>query len=258
MVTQLASITDEAYSAGDELSKMSEVKYDNLGDAVEGLKRSFEVELMPLANELTGFLTDMVQSIDLSGLGEKLTAGVQAAFEYMMPIVQPLIQPLQDVFTSLLSSDTLASIGEFFQGLQGPLTTVSEAIAPLVEGLWGLVQINFSTLGEVVQVVATAFGNFLAAASPLVQSILPVIGSLITAVGTAITGMVEFAMPIITSFIQFITPAFQGLMTILQNIIDFIVNVFTGNWSAAWQNVTNIFGTIWGGIVGIVKVPSME
>src|SRR5699024_827892 len=54
---------------------------------------------------------------------------------------------------------------------------------------------------------------------------------------------------------QFITPAFQGLMTILQNIIDFIVNVFTGNWSAAWSNVTSIFGTIWGGIVGLAKGP---
>ena len=70
MVTQLATITDEAYAAGDELSNMADVKYDNLGDAVQGLKRSFEAELMPLANELTSFLTDMVQEIDLSGLGE--------------------------------------------------------------------------------------------------------------------------------------------------------------------------------------------
>ena len=255
VVTQLASITDEAYSAGDELSKMSEVKYDNLGDAVEGLKRSFEVELMPLANELTSFLTDMVQSIDLSGLSEKLTAGVQAAFEYMMPIVQPLIQPLKDLFTGLFSGDMFSGFSSFIQGLQGPLIMISQAIAPLITGFMSLAQQVFPILAQVGQVVATAFAQLLAAVSPLVQSILPPLGSIITMVAQAFISLVNLAMPSITAFIQFITPAFQGLMTILQNIIDFIVNVFTGNWSAAWSNVTSIFGTIWGGIVGLVKAP---
>lgn len=255
VVTQLASITDEAYSAGDELSKMSEVKYDNLGDAVEELKRSFEVELMPLANELTSFLTDMVQSIDLSGLGEKLTAGVQAAFEYMMPIVQPLIQPLKDLFTGLFSGDMFSGFSSFIQGLQGPLIMISQAIAPLITGFMSLAQQVFPILAQVGQVVATAFAQLLAAVSPLVQSILPPLGSIITMVAQAFISLVNLAMPPITSFIQFITPAFQGLMTILQNIIDFIVNVFTGNWSAAWENVTSIFGTIWSGIVGLVKAP---
>lgn len=256
VVTQLASITDEAYSAGDELSKMSEVKYDNLGDAVEGLKRSFEVELMPLANELTSFLTDMVQSIDLSGLGEKLTSGVRAAFEYMMPIVQPLIQPLKDLFTGLFSGDAFSGFSSFIQGLQGPLIMISQAIAPLITGFMSLAQQVFPILAQAGQVVATAFAQLLAAVSPLVQSILPPLGSIITMAAQAFIGLANMALPPITSFIQFITPAFQGLMTILQNIIDFITNVFTGNWSAAWENVvTNIFGTIWGGIVGLVKAP---
>ena len=234
---------------------MSEVKYDNLGDAVEGLKRSFEVELMPLANELTSFLTDMVQSIDLSGLGEKLTAGVRAAFEYMMPIVQPLIQPLKDLFTSLFSGDMFSGFSSFIQGLQGPLIMISQAIAPLITGFMSLAQQVFPILAQVGQVVATAFAQLLAAVSPLVQSILPPLGSIINMVAQAFIGLVNMAMPPITAFIQFITPAFQGLMTILQNIIDFITNVFTGNWSAAWSNVTNIFGTIWSGIVGLVKAP---
>ena len=255
VVTQLASITDEAYSAGDELSKMSEVKYDNLGDAVEGLKRSFEVELMPLANELTGFLTDMVQSIDLSGLSEKLTAGVKAAFEYMMPIVQPLIQPLKDLFTGLFSGDTFSGFSSFIQGLQGPLIMISQSIAPLITGFGQLAQQVFPILAQVGQVVATAFAQLLAAVSPLVQAILPPLGSLINAVAQAFMALVEFAMPPITAFINFITPSFQLVMDNLRNLIDFIVNVFTGNWSAAWENVVNLFGNAWSAVVGFVKAP---
>ena len=255
VVTQLASITDEAYAAGDELSNMADVKYDNLGDAVQGLKRSFEAELMPLANELTSFLTDMVQEIDLSGLGEKLSSGVQAAFEYMMPIVEPLIQPLQELFTSLFSGDAFSGFTGFIQGLQEPLIMISQAIAPLITGFGQLAQQVFPVLSQVGQVVADAFAQLLAAVSPLVQSILPPLGSIISTVAQAFMTLVQTVMPPITEFINFITPAFQGLVTILQNIIEFVVNVFTGSWEAAWNNVTNIFGTIWGGIVGLAKAP---
>ena len=255
VVTQLASITDEAYAAGDELSNMADVKYDNLGDAVQGLKRSFEAELMPLANELTSFLTDMVQEIDLSGLGEKLSSGVQAAFEYMMPIVEPLIQPLQELFTSLFSGDAFSGFTGFIQGLQEPLIMISQALAPLISGFGQLAQQVFPVLSQVGQVVADAFAQLLAAVSPLVQSILPPLGSIISTVAQAFMTLVQTVMPPITEFINFITPAFQGLVTILQNIIEFVVNVFTGSWEAAWNNVTNIFGTIWGGIVGLVKGP---
>lgn len=255
VVTQLASITDEAYAAGDELSNMADVKYDNLGDAVQGLKRSFEAELMPLANELTSFLTDTVQEIDLSGLGEKLSSGVQAAFEYMMPIVEPLIQPVQELFTSLFSGDAFSGFTGFIQGLQEPLIMISQALAPLISGFGQLAQQVFPVLSQVGQVVADAFAQLLAAVSPLVQSILPPLGSIISTVAQAFMTLVQTVMPPITEFINFITPAFQGLVTILQNIIEFVVNVFTGSWEAAWNNVTNIFGTIWGGIVGLVKGP---
>lgn len=255
VVTQLASITDEAYAAGDELSNMADVKYDNLGDAVQGLKRSFEAELMPLANELTSFLTDTVQEIDLSGLGEKLTAGVQAAFAYLMPIVQPLIQPLQDLFTSLFSGDMFSGFSSFIQGLQEPLIMISQAIAPLITGFGQLAQQVFPVLAQVGQTVVTAFSGLVSALTPLVQSILPPLGSLVKLAGQAFISMVNFALPPIQQLVQFLMPAFQGLLTILQNVIDFVTNIFTANWSAAWQNVTNIFGKIWGGIVGLVKGP---
>ena len=44
-------------------------------------------------------------------------------------------------------------------------------------------------------------------------------------------------------------------MRILNGIVDFITGVFTGNWSRAWQGVTNIFGGIFEGIAAMVKAP---
>ena len=39
---------------------------------------------------------------------------------------------------------------------------------------------------------------------------------------------------------------------VLKNLGEFISNVFSGNWSAAWENVKNIFSNIWNAIVSVI------
>lgn len=258
VVAQLASITDEAYAAGDELQKMQEVKYDNLGDALKGLGRQLEVELLPLANELTGFLTDIFQEIDLSGLGE----GLMGLISTVTTTLGPAVQPLLDLFGSLFSADTFSSLGGVLTGLQGPLQSLATFLQPIILAFSQMAQNVFPVFVAVGQTVAGAISQIFQALSPLMaplqqlaMSIFPAISAVLGAVGQAFINLVNVVMPPITGLISFLMPAFQGLLTILQNVINFITNIFTANWSAAWQNVTNIFGTIWGGIVGLVKGP---
>lgn len=258
VVSQLASITDEAYAAGDELEKMQEVKYDNLGDALQGVWRKLEVELMPMATKLTGFLTDVLEKIDFDGLAE----GLESAFSAVSAVVGPMIAPLQGVFSSLLSVDVFSQIGGVVQGLQGPLQSLSQFLQPILAAFAQMAQDVFPVFVQVGQTVAGAISQILQALSPLMPplqqlavSIFPMISAVVGGIGQAFVNLVNLAMPPIQGFINFMMPAFQGLMTILQNVISFVTNVFTANWSAAWDNVTNIFGTIWGGIVGLVKGP---
>ena len=255
VVNQLASITDEAYAAGDELAKMSEVKYDNLGDALKGAGRKIETALMPVANQMTSFLTDALNTINFDGIGQGLANGLSQAVNFVKPIIEPLIAPIQQLFTSMFSGDMFSGLGGIISSIQAPLVSMSQSLAPLISGFGQLAQQVFPVLAQVGQTVVTAFSGLVSALAPLVQSLLPPLGSLINLVGQAFIGLVNMVMPPITSLINFITPAFQGLMTILQNLIDFVVNIFSGNWSAAWNNVTSIFGTIWGGISGLVKAP---
>ena len=316
VVTQLASITDEAYAAGDELQNMQEVKYDNLGDAFQGVWRKLEVELMPIASKLTGFLTDVLGEVDFSGLAD----GLELALSGISSFLGPAVKPLQELFSSLFSTDTLGNLGGMFQGLAEPLGDVAQFLSPIIGGFSDLVAQSLPLAIEMVQLVADAFFNVLSALTPvlaplqqmiqsifpilstvvqeaaaifmdlgqqvfpvfssvaqtvanvvsrilsmvstlipplqqLAQAIFPVLSAVVQQVGTVFVNMVNFAMPIIQGLIEFLMPAFQGVLTILQNVIDFVTNIFTANWSAAWQNVTNIFGTIWGGIVGLVKGP---
>ena len=258
VVEQLASITDEAYAAGDELQKMQEVKYDNLGDALKGLGRQLEVELLPLANELTSFLTDILQKVNFDGLAE----GIAEAFSAVQAVVGPLLSPVMDLVSQLFSGDAFSQLGSVLAGLSGPLQSLTQYLQPIIGAFLQMAQNVFPVFVAVGQTVAGAISQIFQALSPLMaplqqlaMSIFPAISAVLGAVGQAFINLVNVVMPPITGLISFLMPAFQGLLTILQNVINFITNIFTANWSAAWQNVTNIFGTIWGGIVGLVKGP---
>ena len=258
VVAQLASITDEAYAAGDELQKMQEVKYDNLGDALKGLGRQLEVELLPLANELTSFLTDILQEVNFDGLAE----GIAEAFSAVQAVVGPLLSPVMGLVSQLFSGDAFSQLGSVLTGLSGPLQSLTQYLQPIIGAFLQMAQNVFPVFVAVGQTVAGAISQIFQALSPLMaplqqlaMSIFPAISAVVGAVGQAFINLVNVVMPPITSLINFLMPAFQGILTILQNVINFITNIFTANWSAAWQNVTNIFGTIWGGIVGLVKGP---
>lgn len=78
-------------------------------------------------------------------------------------------------------------------------------------------------------------------------------------VGKVFVPLFKFAFSIVETIV---TGAFMQIMTVVEtitmvfaNLIDFIVNVFTGNWSGAWQNVINIFGSLFDGLVQLVRTP---
>lgn len=54
---------------------------------------------------------------------------------------------------------------------------------------------------------------------------------------------------------DFVADWFDKVKTVFSNIIDFIKNVFTGNWSGAWENVKTIFKTVWDNFANIAKTP---
>ena len=51
-VAALAGISDGAYDAAGAMDQIKKVKYDDLGSMFEGLKRSVEMLILPLGEEL--------------------------------------------------------------------------------------------------------------------------------------------------------------------------------------------------------------
>lgn len=118
----------------------------------------------------------------------------------------------------------------------GIITAVAAALVLLYKN-WDSVKAWLVNFGNTANQIWTNFSN---------------------AVGNAIAAIGQH-FPMLGAYLQgwweSIQAAVENVKAIFQNIIDFIDNVFSGNWSAAWQNIVNIFGNLFGMIVNLAKAP---
>lgn len=128
------------------------------------------------------------------------------------------------------------AFGSALMGPLGIIIAVAGAIALLYKN-WDTVKAWLVNFGNTVNQIWTNFSNM--------------VGNAITAIGQK--------FPLLGAYLQgwweSIQAAVENVKAIFQNIIDFISNVFSGNWSAAWQNIVNIFGNLFGMIVNLAKAP---
>lgn len=128
------------------------------------------------------------------------------------------------------------AFGSALMGPLGIIIAVAAAIALLYKN-WDTVKAWLVNFGNTVNQIWTNFSNM--------------VGNAIAAIGEK--------FPLLGAYLQgwweSIQAAVDNVKAIFQNIIDFISNVFSGNWSAAWQNIVNIFGNLVGMIVNLAKAP---
>lgn len=118
----------------------------------------------------------------------------------------------------------------------GIITAVAAALVLLYKN-WDSVKAWLVNFGNTVNQIWTNFSN-------AVENAIAAIGQHFPLLGAYLQGWWES-----------IQAAVENVKAIFQNIIDFISNVFSGNWSAAWQNIVNIFGNLFGMIVNLAKAP---
>lgn len=128
------------------------------------------------------------------------------------------------------------AFGSALMGPLGIIIAVAAAIALLYKN-WDTVKAWLVNFGNTVNQIWTNFSNMVGNAIAAIGEKFPVLGAFLT------------------GWWQSIQAAVENVKAIFQNIIEFIDNVFSGNWSAAWQNIVNIFGNLFGMIVNLAKAP---
>lgn len=148
-----------------------------------------------------------------------LIAGLLAALVALVSFTghgEELIQGLKNI---------IDGFGKFFKGVfTGDMKLAVEGIKQIWEGMK-------QTWNAIVSSIKDAWNMFitwLQSRSPLLASIFQTYG-------------------------KFVSDVYKNIKDILRGVIDFIVGVFTGDWTKAWQGVTEIFKGIWNNIVAIIE-----
>ena len=273
----------------DALAEINEIKYDDLGSMFEGLKRNFETLLLPLGNALIPLIMQAVQIIQdnmplIESALSSVTPIVTELFSSLLPplleLTSSLLPPLMDIANSILPA-----VQSVLEAIVPALISVVEMALPVLVDLLNLL------LPPVMEIVNMVLPILIQLLMPILELLKPVISILepiiqvVMALITPLLSLLNVVLPPLTKVIQFLVEvtlfqlqtAFQTvanivsnvvnvavtyvknqieiLKNIFSNIIDFIKNVFTGNWSAAFENLKKIISNVFDGMKNAVKAP---
>lgn len=163
-------------------------------------------------------------------LFEKIGPVIQKIGEQLLPVLSMAIQAVGDMLSSI-------ELGKFAEDLFSVVGTVIQALIPIL-----------STL-------CSALSPILKMAAQLVNSLLPAIMSRIKLFVPAIQLLASIISSYIGNVLSYTIPIIQNVINVISGLLDFITNVFTGNWSVAWENAKSIFSNAFQALVGIAKAP---
>lgn len=277
-VTAMTLYGDQFNETIDTMNQVKEIKYDNLSDMFEALKRNVEMLVLPLGNSLMPILEQVIGLLNdnmpaIQGLIEQITPIITDLFtqllpplmdlgQTLMPIIMQLLQQLIPFITQIIQT-ILPVLVQLLQTLLPPIMQIVQAVLPiLIQLLQPILQL-LQPIINLLQPIITLVMSLLEPLLSLINTILPPLISLFTLIIDAILPSLQAGFNAVASVLSgafggafsTIQSIVSGVMNVLQNIIDFIRNVFTGNWEGAWQNVRNIFSNIISGIANIFKTP---
>ena len=170
---------------------------------------------------------------------------VSGAFQQIMTAIQPMIEPLMEMFSSLF--DALVSL----------FSTLLPIIVPIITSIVSVVADVISTIISIVSPIVTVISGIIQA---MVDVISPIINGIVQVFGTvfaSVSNVVSSAVGTITGVIQTITGK-------VQSVADSVKNFFKGAFDAVagWASsifggiastITNAFSSAMAGVKGIIN-----
>lgn len=193
-VTALASIEDGAYDTAGAMQQIKDIKYDDIGSVFEGLKRSLEVLIVPLGEQLIPLLAELIDDT--------------------LPLLEDALPPILDLFTSLLT----------------PIVNlISQGLTPLVNAITPVIQIISSLLIPILNSLGSVFSSVLSGmlsnTTSIIGNITNILRNLIDFIRNVFTGNWRGAWENVK---QIFSNAVSGLATIFKAPINAIVDGWNG------------------------------
>ena len=258
----LADINDEAYDTEDALQKINDVKYNNLGDAFQGIKRQAEVALLPIAESLTKALMQIAPVI--SSLFEKLGPIIERVTEKVMPFVTNFLEGIGDALIEIspmlesFTENVLTSLGEFFNEFMPLFMDMMKQILP---PLMQIVQMILPVIAEIILKITPVLTQIMTTIMPVIIKILgeilplvsPLLDMIISLLNDAILPLLDPLLSLITEILPAIQPLFTVIMAALKPVFE-LLKMIAPVLGAIIGFIAKVVGWVAKGLNWVVKL----
>ena len=212
----LSSVKGASIDAQGTLEKMGEVKYADVGTAVEGMARKAQVALMPLSEKLAG---------SLSSIEPQLMAAVEGA----VPVITGFVDTAGPMVTQF-AEQAGAAISEFtpvlLDAANAALPMVQDLASNLLPQLMGFVTGTVMPgLMQIAQTVMPPLTQAIQAVLPSVQQVGEAFMNLLT---TSVIPLIDPLMQLISAILPPLAGLIAGLLPCLEPIIGVVGQIIGG------------------------------
>ena len=289
-MSALADINSEAYNTEDALGKITEVKYDNIGDAFAAVKRQMEVSFLPLASTIANAFTKIAPV--LGNLFERLSPIIDKVITDAMPFVEDFLFGAMDALEQVipllvdLASDILPLLANFTADLLPPLLDLIQQILPVIvqiaqmilpklaEILLKILPIVMQILNIVLPVILSLIAELLPLLDPILDLVLMLLNDVILPLLPPIMELIQNLLPLIKPLLRVIFTALQPVVEVLAMLaplladiigfvakvvgwvaqgLDWVVNLVLGDTSSV-KDAAKVNGYATGGLTNGVSI----
>lgn len=227
LLPMLANMEDASGVAYDALGQIDEVKYDDIGSAVEGLKRTVSGFSLDMKSTLSAGAADAI-----SGIINVMNGGDAAGiFDGLFESINSVIDSIGSRSSGMVEAGKKI-LGEFLSGIR--------------ENLPGILSAGTEILNSIVQGISEN-------ASALLEAGQTLLNGIITAIQQALPNLLPIAVQLITTLINGLSEGLVALMEYVPQIILAIVNVIVENLPTLIVAAIEILNALVGGLIDNVS-----
>lgn len=237
VVTQLSNLTDEYNQATNSAEKLSQVKYNDIGSAIQGIGRQIQTnlllpigeKLLPIFNDLANKLNEAFSSGKLQSSIDKIAGAIGSLVEGVAGFVEKWLPSIIDLVSWIIAN--APTIISLLAGITAGMKVfqVGKSITNFISG--------FKSATTAVQGVSGAFKvfNSVLNANPILM-VVSVIATLVTALITLWNTNEDFRNAVIN--------AWNTIKETIGNVVNGIISFFT-------QTIPNAFNSFIAGLQGL-------
>lgn len=231
-MSALLDMQSGAYDTEDALGKITDVKYDNIGDALEAIKRQAEVTLLPMATTIANAFMDIAPVI--SSLFERLGPIIDQVIADALPFVEDFLMGAIDALELViplivdLAGDLLPLLSDFTKDLLPPLLDLIQQILPVIVQISQMIlpklaEILLKILPIVVRILNIVLPVLVSILAELLPMLDPILDMVLVLLNDVIIPLLDPIMELVKNLLPLIKPLLRIIMVALQPVVDLLV-----------------------------------